>query len=91
MRAYVVDSGGFQEASLYLDFDCSRLDRQHLRRYHEYSEREVLRPGVTRLSFTYFMSREAVDYVVAAVAMVARHGWRLLPDVSEFRIQREVM
>lgn len=40
------------------------------------------RPGITRLSFPYFMSREAVDYVTQAVAMVARHGWRLLPDVS---------
>ena len=27
------------------------------------------------------MSREAVDYVVEAIALVARHGWKLLPDV----------
>lgn len=37
---------------------------------------------MTRLSFPYFMSREAVDYITQAIAMVARDGWRLLPDVS---------
>jgi tRNA(Ile)-lysidine synthase TilS/MesJ len=56
------------------------LDRTHLRRYHEYSEREILRPGVIRLSFTYFMSQEAVDYIITAVAMTAKHGWKLLPQ-----------
>ena len=59
----------------------SRLDRVHLRRYHEYSEREALRPGVTRLNFPYFMSDETVNYVIQAVAMVAKHGWKLLPQV----------
>ena len=60
---------------------CSRLDRVHLRRYHEYSEREALRPGVTRLSFPYFMSDEAVEYVIKSVSLIARHGWILLPQV----------
>ena len=40
------------------------------------------RPGVTRLSFPYFMSRASMDYVIKAVAMVAKHGWKLLPQVS---------
>ena len=60
---------------------CSRLDRIHLRRYHEYSEREALRPGVTRLSFPYFMDNEAVDYIIQSVVMVAKYGWKLLPQV----------
>ena len=34
------------------------LDRVHLRRYAEYSDREILRPGFSRLSFTYFMSEQ---------------------------------
>lgn len=84
-----------------------RLDRIHLRRQGEYSERELLRsvcsalntrptqtcplqlphphparPGVSRLSFTYFMSDEVVEYVKKAVTMVAKHGWKLLPLVS---------
>lgn len=28
------------------------------------------------------MSRDSVDYVIKAVAMVAKHGWKLLPQVS---------
>lgn len=87
-----------------------RLDRVHLRRQGEYSERELLRcvaepstrgslylptttpptptptpsprPGVSRLSFAYFMSDEVVEYIIKAVTMVAEHGWKLLPLVS---------
>ncbi len=42
----------------------------------------VCRPGLTRLSLPYFMSDEAVDYVISAVTMIAKHGWKLLPQVS---------
>lgn len=58
----------------------SRLDRVHLRRYNEYSEREILRPGFVRLNLPYFMSEDAVDFVLKAVKMVAEHGWKLLPQ-----------
>ena len=58
-----------------------RLDRVHLRRYHEYSDREILRPGFTRLNLPYFMDDVCVDFVLSAVAMVAEHGWKLLPQV----------
>ncbi|XP_033110209.1 uncharacterized protein LOC117111409 [Anneissia japonica] len=58
----------------------SRLDRTHLRRYQEYSEREILRPGFSRINLPYFMSDAAVDFVVSAVAMVADEGWKLLPQ-----------
>lgn len=36
---------------------------------------------MTRLSFPYFMNREAVDYMIQAVLMVARDGWKLLHQV----------
>ena len=49
----------------------------------DYVEMIGLRPGVTRVSFPYFLSQAAVDYVVKAVAMVAKHGWKLLPQVME--------
>ena len=39
------------------------------------------RPGVTRLSLPYFMSDEIIDYITTAVAMTAKHGWKLLPQV----------
>ncbi|XP_071500517.1 uncharacterized protein [Diadema antillarum] len=58
----------------------SRLDRIHLRRYSEYSEREILRPGFARLNIPFFMSEEESNFVVEAVAMVAEHGWKLLPQ-----------
>ena len=33
----------------------------------------------SRLSFPYFMSEAAFDYVLRAVHLVAEHGWKLLP------------
>jgi selenocysteine lyase/cysteine desulfurase len=59
----------------------SRLDRHHLRRKAEYSKHEMLRPGFVRLNFPFFMSCEQVDFVVEAVAFVAEHGWKVLPQV----------
>lgn len=39
----------------------------------------VLRPGWVRLNFNYFISGEEFEYLVAALELVANHGWRLLP------------
>ncbi|KAF6030946.1 hypothetical protein EB796_010738 [Bugula neritina] len=57
----------------------SRLDRAHLRRTQEFSDKEILRPGFVRLNLPYFMTDEEVDFVIAAVKMVAADGWKLLP------------
>ncbi|KAK7097022.1 uncharacterized protein [Littorina saxatilis] len=57
-----------------------RLDRVHLRRYMEYSHREIIRPGFTRLNLPYFISQDELNFVLQAVAMVAEHGWKLLPQ-----------
>lgn len=52
-------------------------------RSHEL-EREVVRgcegikPGWVRVNFNYFISEPVFDYVVEAVRLVARDGWRLL-------------
>lgn len=49
-------------------------------------EREILggcegiKPGWVRVNFNYFISDEVFRYIVEAVAMVAEHGWKLLPD-----------
>jgi selenocysteine lyase/cysteine desulfurase/tRNA(Ile)-lysidine synthase TilS/MesJ len=40
---------------------------------------ELLRPGVVRVSFTYVMSSEEVDYLCDAIEFVATHGWKFLP------------
>ena len=56
-----------------------------IERSHEF-EREVaggcegIKPGWVRVNFNYFLSDAVADYIVDAVLLVARHGWRLLPD-----------
>jgi selenocysteine lyase/cysteine desulfurase len=42
--------------------------------------RSGAKPGWTRISLPYYLADEVVDYIVAAVAFVARHGHRLLTD-----------
>ncbi len=41
---------------------------------------EGIKPGWVRVNFNYFLDDEVVDYIVEAVRMVARDGWRLLGD-----------
>ncbi len=56
-----------------------------LERSHEF-EREIaggcegIKPGWVRVNFNYFVSDAVVDYIVEAVRLVARDGWRLLDD-----------
>lgn len=56
-----------------------------LERSHEF-EREIshgcegIKPGWVRVNFNYFISERVFDYIVDAVQLVAREGWRLLPD-----------
>lgn len=56
-----------------------------LDRSHEFESEitrgcEGIKPGWVRINFNYFVSRTVVDYVIEAVRLVAREGWRLLPD-----------
>ena len=54
---------------------------------HEF-EREVaagcegIKPGWVRINFNYFVSEAVLDYIVAAVGLVADDGWRLMPDYT---------
>ena len=41
---------------------------------------EGIKPGWVRINFNYFLSEAVFDYLVRAVALVAREGWRLLDD-----------
>ncbi|MBP0454237.1 aminotransferase class V-fold PLP-dependent enzyme [Kitasatospora sp. RG8] len=43
---------------------------------------EGIKPGWTRVSFPYFTTDEALEYVLAAVELVASEGHRLLPDYA---------
>ena len=40
---------------------------------------DAIKPGWTRISFSYYMSKEMVNYMIQAVDMVAREGYKLLP------------
>ena len=40
---------------------------------------EGIKPGWIRVNFNYFISEAVFDFIVRAVALVARDGWRLLP------------
>ena len=56
-----------------------------IERSHEF-DREIghgcegIKPGWVRVNFNYFISEAVFDYVVEAVRLVAREGWRLLGD-----------
>ncbi len=40
---------------------------------------EGIKPGWVRVNFNYFISEAVFDFLVRAVALVAREGWRLTP------------
>lgn len=41
---------------------------------------EGIKPGWVRVNFNYFLSEPVAQYLLEAVDLVARDGWRLLPD-----------
>lgn len=41
---------------------------------------EGIKPGWVRVNFNYFVDPAVSDYIIEAVALVAREGWKLLPD-----------
>ncbi len=41
-----------------------------------------LKPGWVRVGFNYFFDEATVDYIIAAVNMIAEHGWKMLPMYS---------
>ncbi len=41
---------------------------------------EGIKPGWVRVNFNYFISEAVFDFIVEAVDLVAREGWRLLPQ-----------
>lgn len=56
-----------------------------LERSHEFERQiaagcEGIKPGWVRVNFNYFVADEVSNYLIEAVALVAREGWKLLPD-----------
>ncbi|HET6167203.1 MAG TPA: aminotransferase class V-fold PLP-dependent enzyme [Marmoricola sp.] len=54
------------------------LERSHEFEHEIASGCEGIKPGWVRVNFNYFISETTFQYVVDAVRLVARHGWRLL-------------
>ncbi len=42
-----------------------------------------VKPGWVRINFTWFLTDQVVDFLIEAVRLIARHGWRLL-DAYDF-------
>ncbi len=57
------------------------IDLARSMRFHEAiaSGSEGIKPGWVRVNFNYFISAEAFDFIIRAVDLIAREGWRLLP------------
>ena len=56
-----------------------------LERSHEFENEitrgcEGIKPGWVRVNFNYFLSDEVFNFIVEAVHMIAKEGWRLLPQ-----------
>ncbi|WP_235529673.1 aminotransferase class V-fold PLP-dependent enzyme [Nocardioides sp. Soil774] len=62
-----------------LDID---LDRSHQFEAQIAGGCEGIKPGWVRVNFNYFVEEAVFTYVVEAVRLVAREGWRLLGDYT---------
>jgi selenocysteine lyase/cysteine desulfurase len=58
------------------------LDRSHSFERAISDGCEGIKPGWVRINFTWFLSDAVADFLVEAVRLVARHGWRLLDDYA---------
>jgi selenocysteine lyase/cysteine desulfurase len=84
-------AGPYAQHLLGIDFELAKIyekilieddrftDRYFKRVNREYSTAEILRPGFTRFSLTFFMDDAQVDFILGAVKFVCEHGWKLLP------------
>ena len=43
---------------------------------------EGIKPGWVRVNFNYFIDEETFEFILAAVHLVARDGWRLIPQYT---------
>ena len=57
------------------------IDLARSMRFHEAIDAgaEGIKPGWVRVNFNYFISREILEFIIAAVEFLADEGWRFLP------------
>lgn len=68
-------AGPYGHRLLGIDLDHSRAFQREISRGCE-----GIKPGWVRVNFNYFLSEPVAQYLLDAVDLVARDGWRLLPD-----------
>jgi selenocysteine lyase/cysteine desulfurase len=68
-------AGPYGHRLLGIDADRSRTFEQEI-----LSGYEGIKPGWVRVNLNYFLPDAVAGYVIEAVDMIARDGWRLLPD-----------
>lgn len=56
------------------------LDQSHVLEREIAGGCEGVKPGWVRVNFNYFLDDAVADYIIEAVRLVARDGWRLLGD-----------
>lgn len=56
------------------------VERSHAFQREIHRGCEGIKPGWTRVSLNYFVTDAVADYLIEAVDLVARDGWKLLPD-----------
>jgi selenocysteine lyase/cysteine desulfurase len=71
-------AGPYGHRLLGIDLQTSRAFEREIGRGSE-----GVKPGWVRVNFNYFLSDAVFDYILEAVHLVARHGWRLL-DLYDF-------
>lgn len=49
---------------------------------HMASSLGIMKPGFTRINLAYFMPDEEIEFLLAAVNIVANEGWKLLPQYA---------
>jgi len=57
------------------------IDLARSMKFHEAIDAgsEGIKPGWVRVNFNYFISEEVFGFIIKAVELIAREGWRLLP------------
>ena len=84
-------AGPYGHSLLGMDMDFSRAIEVEIQKGSM-----VLRPGWVRLNFNYFIGEAEFEYLLRAIALVAEHGWRMLPwyhfdpEAGVWRYQGEV-
>jgi selenocysteine lyase/cysteine desulfurase len=70
-------AGPYGHRLLGIDLPTSRLFEEEVKRgVHG------VKLGWVRINFNYFVDQEVFEYILAAVDLIANHGWRLLPQYA---------